>query len=136
MEGMIQQISSPEAMHQYGKELAGWYPVIFLSGDLGVGKTTFAKGFAEWLGIDPAKVQSPTYTYLNIYDNKLLHVDMYRLEQFDEMIEKGILDQLSNFSYILIERPKWEKELGLSGAVKLEIKKLNENERTVELITL
>ncbi len=61
---------------------------------------------------------------------------MYRLEQFDEMIEKGILDQLSNFSYILIERPKWEKELGLSGAVKLEIKKLNENERTVELITL
>ena len=135
MEGMIQQISSPEVMHQYGKELAGWYTVIFLSGDLGVGKTTFAKGFAEWLGIDPAKVQSPTYTYLNIYDNKLLHVDMYRLEQFDEMIEKGILDQLSNFSYILIERPKWEKELGLSGAVKLEIKKLNENERTVELIT-
>ena len=61
---------------------------------------------------------------------------MYRLEQFDEMIEKGILDQLSNFSYILIERPKWEKELGLSRAVKLEIKKLNENERTVELITL
>jgi tRNA A37 threonylcarbamoyladenosine biosynthesis protein TsaE len=58
------------------------------------------------LGINPAQVQSPTYTYLNIYDNKLLHLDMYRLESFQQLIEKGILDQMNEYEYLLIEWPK------------------------------
>ncbi|MBO7095090.1 tRNA (adenosine(37)-N6)-threonylcarbamoyltransferase complex ATPase subunit type 1 TsaE [bacterium] len=38
--------------------------------------------------MDPKKVQSPTYTYVNVYDDKLLHIDMYRLETFKDLIEK------------------------------------------------
>ncbi|MDR2540501.1 MAG: tRNA (adenosine(37)-N6)-threonylcarbamoyltransferase complex ATPase subunit type 1 TsaE [Candidatus Peribacteria bacterium] len=56
--------------------------------------------------MNPEQVQSPTYTYLNIYDNKLLHLDMYRLESFEQLIEKGILDQMNEYNYILIEWPK------------------------------
>ncbi|MDR3168648.1 MAG: tRNA (adenosine(37)-N6)-threonylcarbamoyltransferase complex ATPase subunit type 1 TsaE [Candidatus Peribacteria bacterium] len=106
-------ISSPEAMHQFGKELAHQHQILLLSGNLGAGKTTLAKGFAEGLGINPAQVQSPTYTYLNIYDDKLLHLDMYRLESFEQMVEKGILDQIYTYDYLLIERPKRINKLEL-----------------------
>ncbi|GHV25600.1 hypothetical protein FACS1894176_04480 [Bacteroidia bacterium] len=43
---------------------------------------------------------------MNIYDDKLLHVDMYRLESFEQLLEKGILDQMNTYDYILIEWPK------------------------------
>ena len=71
------------------------------------------KGFAEGIGIASEKVQSPTYAYLNIYDDKLLHIDMYRLDSLEEMIEKGILNQISEFEWIVIEWPKREDQLDL-----------------------
>lgn len=120
-------------MFQLWKELAQQYRVILLYGDLWAGKTTFAKWFAEWLGISTQQVQSPTYTYLNIYENKLLHIDMYRLTSLEDTIEKWILDQISDFSFILIERPKREADLGLKNAIKMRIKKLNEAQREVDL---
>ncbi|MDR2416196.1 MAG: tRNA (adenosine(37)-N6)-threonylcarbamoyltransferase complex ATPase subunit type 1 TsaE [Candidatus Peribacteria bacterium] len=114
---------SPDEMIQLGKELAPISPIILLEGELGTGKTTFAKGFAEALGINPEIVQSPTYTYINIYDEKLLHLDMYRLESFQQMVEKGILDQMQQFSYLLIEWPKWIEQLALESYLHLQIKK-------------
>jgi tRNA threonylcarbamoyladenosine biosynthesis protein TsaE len=117
-------ITSPEAMHQLGKELAQQHHIILLEGELGAGKTTFAKGFAEGLYINPKQVQSPTYTYLNIYDNKLLHLDMYRLESFDQLIEKGILDQIHSYEYLLIERPKRIDQLALENCTHLKITKV------------
>lgn len=83
-------ISSPVQMHEFWKSLALKNKVLLLKWDLWAGKTTLIKWFAEWLWIDPEKVQSPTYAYVNIYDDKLLHIDMYRLTTFDELIEKGI----------------------------------------------
>jgi tRNA threonylcarbamoyladenosine biosynthesis protein TsaE len=128
-------ITSPEAMHQLGKELAQQHSIILLEGELGAGKTTFAKGFAEGLGIAPEKVQSPTYTYLNRYDDTLLHLDMYRLESFDQLIEKGILDEITTSDYLLIERPKRINQLGLGKVVCVQITKVGENEREVTLVS-
>jgi type II secretory pathway predicted ATPase ExeA len=45
----LMYISSPEAMHQFGKQLAHQHQILLLSGNLGAGKTTLAKGFAEGL---------------------------------------------------------------------------------------
>jgi len=126
-------ISSPEAMTEFGKTLATKHKILLLEWELWAGKTTLAKGFAQTLGIHPEQVQSPTYTYINIYDEKLLHLDMYRLDSFEDMVEKGILDQMNDFEYILIERPKWIENLELSQALHLQILKVWENERKIVL---
>ena len=60
--------------------------VICLDGDLGAGKTVFAKGFASGLGIE-RNVTSPTFTLLNIYEEgrlPLYHFDVYRVNDLDE----------------------------------------------------
>ena len=128
-------LSSPLEMHQLGKELAREHRIILLEGELWAGKTTFAKGFAEGLGINPEHVQSPTYTYLNVYDNQLLHLDMYRLESFQQMVEKGILDQITTYEYLLIERPKWIEQLELGKFIRVQIRKTGEDEREVEIFS-
>ncbi len=89
------------------------------------------KGFAEGLGINSEQVQSPTYAYLNIYQNKLLHIDMYRLSSFQELVEKGILNQISEFEWIVIEWPKWIDQLDLEAPLQLEIEKISASEREV-----
>ena len=120
-------------MHQLWVDLAKSESTLLLVGNLWSGKTTFAKGFAEWLWIDPNQVQSPTYTYVNVYDNKLLHIDMYRLESFEDFLEKGILDLINEYEYILIEWPKWIDKLNLSTYKTLKIEKIWDNERLIEL---
>lgn len=85
-------INSPEEMTNLGESLAKEHKILLLQWELGSGKTTLAKWFAKWLGINPKHVQSPTYTYLNIYENKLLHIDMRRINEQKELIEKWILD--------------------------------------------
>ena len=65
--------------------------VIALSGDLGAGKTVFAKGFAEGLGIS-APITSPTFTLLQVYERgrlPLCHMDAYRLEEEEELEAVG-----------------------------------------------
>ena len=124
-------IHSPEEMHEFWKELAKNNKVLLLKWELWAWKTTLIKWFAEWLWIQPEKVQSPTYAYVNIYDNKLLHIDMYRLSKFEELIEKGILNQISEFEYIVIERPKWEDQLDLENPLLIEIENITAQERNV-----
>lgn len=53
-----------------------------LRGDLGAGKTVFAKGLAAGLGIDPPDVTSPSFTLINIHEGRLrfYHIDLYRLD--------------------------------------------------------
>ena len=65
--------------------------VISLVGDLGAGKTTFTKGFAEGLGITDT-ITSPTFTIMNEYQGTtfpLYHFDMYRLSGKEEAINCG-----------------------------------------------
>ncbi len=68
--------------------------VVSLVGDLGAGKTTFAKGFGQAFGIKEF-ITSPTFTILNEYkqgDVNLFHFDMYRLESYEEAAETGFLE--------------------------------------------
>jgi tRNA threonylcarbamoyladenosine biosynthesis protein TsaE len=64
-----------------GDQLKGG-EVFLLKGDLGSGKTVFAKGLAAGLGIDPADVTSPTFTLVNSHEGRLrvFHIDLYRLD--------------------------------------------------------
>lgn len=60
--------------------------VIVLNGELGSGKTTFVKGIAKALNIE-TPITSPTYTISKLYDNKLCHVDSYRISGEDIGLE-------------------------------------------------
>jgi tRNA threonylcarbamoyladenosine biosynthesis protein TsaE len=66
-------------------ELARAGTLVALIGDLGAGKTHFAKGIAEGLGIEPRDVTSPTFVLMNLLQGrlKLAHFDLYRLESVD-----------------------------------------------------
>jgi tRNA threonylcarbamoyladenosine biosynthesis protein TsaE len=88
-------LSAQETMtlgHRFGKQLPV-NSVICFFGDLAAGKTTFIKGLvAGALDIDPANVQSPTFTYLHIYEasnKQVYHFDLYRLIDVDEFIGMG-----------------------------------------------
>ncbi len=64
--------------------------VVFLSGDLGSGKTTFTKKLCEYLGLN-VEIHSPTFVILKKYDfnildfKKLIHIDAYRLNSFEDL---------------------------------------------------
>ena len=126
-------IKSPEEMLILWDKLALESKILLLEWDLGAGKTLLTKGFAKWLWIDPDTVQSPTYAYINIYNNKILHIDMYRINKYEELIEKWILDQLSHFDYIVIEWPKFINKLWLKNYSIINIIKKSEIERIVNI---
>lgn len=127
-------ISTPEAMFEFGRECAR-HSLVLLHGELGAGKTTRTKGYAAWLGIDPDLVHSPTFTYMNTYDNKLLHIDMYRLEQSSDLLYKGLLDAIDEYDHVVIERPKRTEQYADEGRTTLTITK-KDNHRGVILSML
>ena len=92
--------NSAEETQEFAKSFAKTLSpcIICLSGDLGAGKTTFTKGFAQGLGISEI-VTSPTFTIMNEYcfkKNKLFHFDMYRLQSADEAYELGFDEIFAN----------------------------------------
>lgn len=80
---------------------------LMLTWDLWAWKTTLTKHRARLHGIDPNEVTSPTYTYQQSYHNKILHIDMRRMEVEEDLLTTGILWQIEEYDYIVIERPKW-----------------------------
>lgn len=90
--------------------------VIILSGDLGAGKTTFTKGLAKALGVE-SEVTSPTFTIMNVYEEgrlKLNHLDMYRIENEDDLFELGVEDAIGGDTVTVIE---WNKLTSLGDKV-------------------
>ena len=81
--------------------------VIWLEGDLGAGKTTFARGLIHALGYK-ARVKSPTYGLLEQYliDRiQVLHMDLYRISDPGELEFLGLEDMLDESSILLVEWP-------------------------------
>jgi tRNA threonylcarbamoyladenosine biosynthesis protein TsaE len=93
--------TSPDQTELLGAALARARPtlddaagIIYLSGELGSGKTTLARGFLRACGVTAA-VHSPSYTLLESYEVeglKILHVDLYRLRDFSEIEPLGLSD--------------------------------------------
>ncbi len=80
-------------------------PFIALFGDLGVGKTSFVRGFVSVLSPKSA-VRSPTFALVREYPAKprtVFHFDMYRIQDEDELISIGFYDYLSRNGICLVE---------------------------------
>ena len=85
---------------------------IALVGELGAGKTTFMRGFARGLGIDPNEISSPTFTLLNVHGPgndglQLVHGDAYRLNSVDELMAVGWDEYMEDpRSIVVLEWPQ------------------------------
>lgn len=78
--------------------------LIVLAGDLGAGKTAFAQGFARGLGVEEP-VTSPAFILVHTYEGRLplAHLDVYRLETMQELVDLGISELLDDGAVTLIE---------------------------------
>jgi tRNA threonylcarbamoyladenosine biosynthesis protein TsaE len=104
--------NSPEALADFAARVAAQARVgdiLALSGDLGAGKSCFARGFLRGLGYQ-GDVPSPTFTLVQPYDTEppVWHVDLYRLDTPDEAAALG-LDEAYDDQVTLIE---WPERLG------------------------
>jgi tRNA threonylcarbamoyladenosine biosynthesis protein TsaE len=80
--------------------------IVCLFGTLGAGKTTFIKGLAAgFADVDPREVNSPTFTYLNIYSGlkTLYHFDLYRLKGVDDFLSMGFEEYFHSGGMCCIE---------------------------------
>jgi tRNA threonylcarbamoyladenosine biosynthesis protein TsaE len=108
--------------------------VLLVSGDLGAGKTTFVRGLAEGLGINPREVSSPTFTIVHEYRGNgltLYHADLYRLERAatDDLglEEIGVKDGV-----LAIEWPdRLSHDLPAARRVRLEV--VNDSSRRITI---
>ena len=104
---MIKETFSQDETEKFGYELgikAEPGQIYCLSGDLGVGKTVFTKGFAKGLDIDE-HITSPTFTIINEYHGRLplYHFDVYRIGSSDEMYDIGYEEYINGEGVCIIE---------------------------------
>ena len=101
---------------RFGEKLAQvLQPGLFvsLSGELGSGKTTLARGILRGLGYE-GKVKSPTYTLVEVYELSrldLYHFDLYRFKDSRELLEAGFRDDFDSRNVCLVEWPERAKDL-------------------------
>jgi tRNA threonylcarbamoyladenosine biosynthesis protein TsaE len=117
--------ASEEETFRLARELARTFrgdEVVLLTGELGAGKTVFAKGLASGLGLnDPRFVCSPSYTLLNVYQGRcpIYHFDLYRLDKDSEIRDLDWEDYLGN-GVVIVE---WAEKLNLDlPAVRVSIR--------------
>ncbi|MBR5382641.1 MAG: tRNA (adenosine(37)-N6)-threonylcarbamoyltransferase complex ATPase subunit type 1 TsaE [Clostridia bacterium] len=105
--------------------------VLVLRGDLGAGKSEFARGIARGIGVTDA-VPSPTFTIMNMYESgmfPLYHFDWYRVEDAEELYEIGAQEQLPGEGITLIEWAERAEELLPETRLEIIIETLNEEMR-------
>lgn len=81
--------------------------IIVLSGEMGAGKTAFARGFAEGLGVGADDhVASPTFNLVHVHDSgriRLLHADLHRLSSTAEVADLGLRESADMGAVVLVE---------------------------------
>lgn len=106
--------------------------VLALQGDLGSGKTTFTQGLAKFLKIKD-RVKSPTFVIMRNY-KLLYHIDAYRLNKPEEILDLGWSEIISNpKNIVVIEWPEKIKKFLPKQTIYLKFKFINETQRKIKI---
>lgn len=111
--------------------------VITLCGDLGAGKSCFARAFLQSLGVKET-ITSPTFSLVNLYQStdgiQLAHMDLYRLEDDEEAYQAGIEEILHDPNTIsLVEWPERLSWMLPKDHIQINISHQGDNQRQIEL---
>lgn len=127
---------SEEETFELARKLAAGFTgreAVLLGGELGAGKTIFAKGIAAGLGMrDWALVCSPSFTIMNIYEARfpIYHFDLYRLEKSGDILDLGWEDYLDR-GVVIVE---WGERIPFDlAAIRVDIKKGKGDERKINI---
>lgn len=126
-----------------GKDLAKTLKgneIIALYGDLGVGKTAFTRGIADYFGVKD-EASSPTFSIVNEYAAdkfNLYHFDMYRIKTAEDLESTGFFEYLGN-NILVIEWSENIEDYLPKDIIKVTIKKINsesDNNENKRIITI
>ena len=112
---------------------------VLLQGELGSGKTTLVKGIVGGLGAaEPDEVTSPTFTLVHEYgsDNRVYHVDLYRIQEARDLATLGLEDLLAQQATTIVE---WGERLGQDLPVPrlvVRMEYLSDEERRIRVARL
>ena len=111
--------------------------IITLNGSLGSGKTVFSKGVAKGLNIIE-EITSPTYNIICEYKGilPLYHMDLYRIDTYEEFEMLGAEELLFGSGVCLIEWSERIKEFLPPDIISVNIEIINNNERKIEILGL
>jgi tRNA threonylcarbamoyladenosine biosynthesis protein TsaE len=101
----VRSVADTHAVASALAQLARTGDVIILAGEMGSGKTAFAQGFADALGVDEP-VTSPTFTLVHTYDSgrvNLHHADLYRLDRMSEVADLALAELVEGDGILLVE---------------------------------
>ncbi len=141
---MIEILSDdPAETEALGAALAQWLrdgDVLLLHGDLGAGKTTFAKGVAAGLHVDDV-VASPSFALVNEYDaglaaavTRLYHLDLYRLTAGDELASIGFADLVAPTDGVtFVEWPERAVDALPAKYILIEFEPVAANQRRIRI---
>jgi tRNA threonylcarbamoyladenosine biosynthesis protein TsaE len=110
---------------------------ILIMGEVGTGKTTLIKEYCKLIGVEEI-VNSPTYTLINEYQNKsgkIVHMDLYRVEDINEINELGLFEYLEN-NIVIIEWPEIILKMIDIKYSLINITFINEKERKLSIKNL
>ena len=131
--------TSEDQTYNFAQNIAAGLKIpahIFLHGELGAGKTIFAKGLADGFGVaDTDEVTSPTFTLINQYRGrvKIYHIDLYRIDTgaLDGLGLEEIFDDPG--AAVIVE---WAERLGsfeVPGAVRVFLSYVDDHSRKIDV---
>lgn len=110
------------------------HDIILITGEVGTGKTTLIKEYCKLIGVEEI-VNSPTYTLINEYQNKrgkIVHMDLYRVKNINEINELGLFEYLEN-NIVIIEWPEIILKMIDIKYSMINITFINEKERKLSI---
>jgi tRNA threonylcarbamoyladenosine biosynthesis protein TsaE len=106
--------------------------LVCLWGELGAGKTQFAKGFGAGVGVT-ATINSPSYILMAEYEGRLplFHIDLYRLTSAEEALAGGLIDDRQTSGVTLVEWPDRLADALPAGRLDVRIDGSGDDPRTI-----